>query len=85
MILTAQLSLYLTELWTCDSRLKSRFGDSRLESQLLYDSNSTQDSDVMARDLTRDSMRMTHQVCMILKFIVVLISAADHRHVEIWK
>jgi len=50
-----------------------------------YDSDSTRDSDIMTRDSTQDSMRMTRRVCIILKFIVVLRSAADHRHVEIWK
>jgi len=29
--------------------------------------------------------QMTRRVCIILKFIAVLRSDADHRHVEIWK
>jgi len=53
----------------------------RLESQPLYDYDSTRDLDAM----TRDSTRRTRRVCIILKFIVVLTSATDYRHVEIWK
>jgi len=37
------------------------------------------------RDSTRDSTLMTRRVCIILKSNLVLRSAADHRHVEIWK
>jgi len=60
-----------------DLRLESPFGDSRLDSSL---------NPCMTRDLTQDSTRMTRRVCIILKFIVVLRSAArHHRHVEIWK
>jgi len=60
-----------------DSRLATR--DSRLDSS--RDSSHV----LVTRDSTRDSTRMTRRVCIILKFIVVLRSAADHRHVEIWK
>jgi len=90
---------YINAVQSCGlaTRLKSRLDSSRdstrhvlvtrdgCASQPLYDSDLTRNSDIMIRDSTRDSTRMTRRVCIILKFIVVLRSAADDRHIEIWK
>jgi len=64
---------FLSHLARLDSSLNPCMTRTRLGSRTLWLAT------------TRDSTRMTCRVCIILKFIEVLRSAADHWHIEIWK
>jgi len=89
----------IPELWTRDSRLDANDSSSLVYiddcpsgSTFARDGQTTDGQTswganvfpVTGKRLEGQSSRY-RRVCIILKFIVVLRSAADHRHVEIWK